>query len=167
VKLLNCLLTYLCGTTTDTCLRPFEEDLSMSACLDHSTSNLCTLGSGYGCSPHPPTLISVVLDFSFDWGWLWVELFVLGLRVFWLCDQRSAICLSSWHLGHSGCEILYRVRGCTSSCRHHFRFSVFHFFPFNQHPRLATVEQDWADQGLVNGEFVWRKKWRRSTYLQS
>jgi hypothetical protein len=29
--------------------------------------------------------------------------FMVGLRVFWSCDQRSAICLSSWHLGHSGC----------------------------------------------------------------
>jgi hypothetical protein len=27
-------------------------------------------------------------------------LFVVGLRVFWSCDQRSAICLFSWHLGH-------------------------------------------------------------------
>jgi hypothetical protein len=24
---------------------------------------------------------------------------------------------------------------------------------FGQHPRLTAVEQDWADQGLVNGEF--------------
>jgi hypothetical protein len=25
--------------------------------------------------------------------------------------------------------------------------------PFGQHPRLTAVEQDWVDQGLVNGEF--------------
>jgi hypothetical protein len=25
--------------------------------------------------------------------------------------------------------------------------------PFGQHSRLTAVEQDWADQGLVNGEF--------------
>jgi hypothetical protein len=25
--------------------------------------------------------------------------------------------------------------------------------PFGQHPRLTAVEQDWADQGLVNGKF--------------
>jgi hypothetical protein len=25
--------------------------------------------------------------------------------------------------------------------------------PFGQHPRFTAVEQDWADQGLVNGEF--------------
>jgi hypothetical protein len=25
--------------------------------------------------------------------------------------------------------------------------------PFGQHPRLTAVEQVWADQGLVNGEF--------------
>jgi hypothetical protein len=33
------LLTYLCGTTTNICLRPVEEDLSMTACLEHSASN--------------------------------------------------------------------------------------------------------------------------------
>jgi hypothetical protein len=49
--------------------------------------------------------------------------FLLGLRVFWSFDQRSAICLFSWHLGHSGCLTLYRVRGCTSSFRHHCWFS--------------------------------------------
>jgi hypothetical protein len=26
-------------------------------------------------------------------------------------------------------------------------------FFFDQHPRFPAVEQDWADQGLVNGEF--------------
>jgi hypothetical protein len=26
--------------------------------------------------------------------------------------------------------------------------------PFGQHPHLTAVEQDWADQGLVNGEFT-------------
>jgi hypothetical protein len=34
------LLTYLCGTTTNIWLRPVQEDLSMSACLEHSASNL-------------------------------------------------------------------------------------------------------------------------------
>jgi hypothetical protein len=28
------------------------------------------LGPGYRCSPHPPTWISVFLDFSFQWVWL-------------------------------------------------------------------------------------------------
>jgi hypothetical protein len=27
------------------------------------------------------------------------------------------------------------------------------FLLFGQHSRLTTVEQDWADEGLVNGEF--------------
>jgi hypothetical protein len=31
--------------------------------------------------------------------------FVVDLRVFWSCDQRSAICLSSWHLGHSNLAV--------------------------------------------------------------
>jgi hypothetical protein len=34
------LPTYLCGTTTNIWLKPVEEDLSMSACLEHSASNL-------------------------------------------------------------------------------------------------------------------------------
>jgi hypothetical protein len=34
------LLTYLCGTTTNIWLRPVQEDLSMTACLDHSASNI-------------------------------------------------------------------------------------------------------------------------------
>jgi hypothetical protein len=34
------LLTYLCGTTTNIWLRPDQEDLSMTACLEHSASNL-------------------------------------------------------------------------------------------------------------------------------
>jgi hypothetical protein len=34
------LLTYLCGTTTNIWLRPVEEDLSMTACLEHRASNL-------------------------------------------------------------------------------------------------------------------------------
>jgi hypothetical protein len=83
-----------------------EENLSMSACLAHSASNLWPLGPGYRCSPHPPIWISVFLDFSFHWVWLWIEFFGVGLRVFWSRDQRSAICLSSWHLGHPGCQTL-------------------------------------------------------------
>jgi hypothetical protein len=85
--------------------------------------NLWPLGPGNRCSPHPPTWISVFLDFSFHWVCLWIELFVVGLRVFWSRDQLSAICLFSWSLGHLGCQTLYRVCGCTFSCRHYFRFS--------------------------------------------
>jgi hypothetical protein len=93
----NFLVTYLCGTTTNIWLRPVQEDLSMTPSLEQSASNLWPLGPDYRCSPHPPTWISVFLDFSFQWVWLWEELFVVGLRVFWSCDQRSAICLSLWH----------------------------------------------------------------------
>jgi hypothetical protein len=40
MKLANVdLLTYLCGTTTNIWLRPVQEDLSMTACLEHSASN--------------------------------------------------------------------------------------------------------------------------------
>jgi hypothetical protein len=113
--------------------------------------------------------------FLLHWVWLWIELYVVDFWRFWSCDQRSAICLSSWHLLHSGRQTLYRARGCTSSCRHHFRFSgrisfVESFFqiqlvllPFGQHPRVIPVEQDWADQGL-NGEFclAWNRRCLRS-----
>jgi hypothetical protein len=105
----NCffLNTYL---LTNTWLRPVEEDLSMSACIEHSASNIWPLGPGYRYSLHLPIWILVFLDFSFHCVWLWIELFVVGLRVFWSCVQRNAICLSSWHLGHSGCWTPYQVR---------------------------------------------------------
>jgi hypothetical protein len=34
----------LCGTTTNTWLKTVEEDLSMSACLEHSASNHLDFG---------------------------------------------------------------------------------------------------------------------------
>jgi hypothetical protein len=115
----NVYLTHLCGTTTTTCLRHVEKDLSMSACLLHSASNLWPLGPGYRCSPHLPTWILVFLDLSFQWVWLGIELFVVGFRVLWSCDQRSAICFVF---------VTFRAFGLfnslsSSSCRHHFRFS--------------------------------------------
>jgi hypothetical protein len=33
------------------------------------------------------------------------------------------------------------------------KFEQLVLLPFGQHPRFTAVEQDWADQGLVNGEF--------------
>jgi hypothetical protein len=94
---------------------------------------------------------SAQLDFGLPWFLLPLGLalnraFVVGLRIFLSCDQRSTICLCSWHLRHSGCQILYRFRACTFSCRHHFRFSGRILFggplkyeqlvllPFSQHP---------------------------------
>jgi hypothetical protein len=35
--------TYLCGTTTIIWLRPDQEDLSMTACLDHRNHIFCLL----------------------------------------------------------------------------------------------------------------------------
>jgi hypothetical protein len=52
----------LCGTTINIWLRPVQEDLSMTACLEHSASNLWPLAPGYRCSPHPLTWISVVCE---------------------------------------------------------------------------------------------------------
>jgi hypothetical protein len=37
--------------------------------------------------------------------------------------------------------------------------------PFGQHPRLTAVKQDWADQGLVNGEFCLARKVTRLQML--
>jgi hypothetical protein len=34
-----------------------------------------------------------------------------------------------------------------------FKYEQLVFLPFGQHPRITAVEQDWVDQGLVNGEF--------------
>jgi hypothetical protein len=161
----------------------------MSACLKHSASNHWPLGLGYRCSPHPPTWISVLIDFSFHWVWLWIELFVVGLRVLWSCEQPSAICLSLCHLGHSGCHTLYRVRGCTSSCRHHFRFLDRISFeePFSQiqaidsppswsiptfHCRREGLGGSrsfewWILSGVKSGSTADVCAVRRSTYLQS
>jgi hypothetical protein len=85
------ILTYV---ATNIWLRHVEEDLSMSACLEHSASNLWPLGPVYCYSPHPLTWISVFLDFSFHWVWLWIEIFVVGLRGFWSCDLlNESACL--------------------------------------------------------------------------
>jgi hypothetical protein len=96
----------------------FHDCLSWAQCVQSLTPR-----ARLSLWPHPPTWVLFFLDFSFRWVWPWIKLFVVGLRVFWSCDQRSAICLSSWYLGNSGCQTLYRVHGCTFSCRHHFRFS--------------------------------------------
>jgi hypothetical protein len=52
----------------------------MSACDEHSVSNLWPLGPGYRCSPHLPTWILVFLDFSFHWVWLWIDADVCAVR---------------------------------------------------------------------------------------
>jgi hypothetical protein len=33
------------------------------------------------------------------------------------------------------------------------KYEEFVLLPLGQHPRFTAVEQNWADQGLVNGEF--------------
>jgi hypothetical protein len=34
-----------------------------------------------------------------------------------------------------------------------FKYEQLVLLPFGQHTRLTAVEQDWTDQGLVNGVF--------------
>jgi hypothetical protein len=57
---------------------------SLHDCLSRAQC-VWPLGPGYRCSPHPPTWIAVFLDFSFHWVWLWIDLFVSGLRVLRSC----------------------------------------------------------------------------------
>jgi hypothetical protein len=79
--------------------RSLHDCLSWAQCVQSLTSRA-------RLSVHPPNWILVFLDFSFHWVWLWIELFVVGLRVFWSCDQpclkydllkfqRKALTLSS------------------------------------------------------------------------
>jgi hypothetical protein len=171
------LLTYLCGTTTNTWLRPVKEHLS--ACLEHNHSafNLWPLGPCYRWSPHSPTWILVFLECSFHWVWLCIEFSVVGVRVFWSCDQRSAIYLSSWHSGHSGCQTPYRVvpppvdtifEFQTAYCLENLplKYEQLVHLSFGQHPRFSAVEQDWPDQGLVNGEFCLAWKVARPKFFK-
>jgi hypothetical protein len=140
---------------------------------------------------------STDLDFGLPWFLLPLGLTLnravcgrsSGLLVFWSWDQHSAICLSSWHSRHSGCQTLYRVHGCTFSCRHHFRFSGRISFgePFSQiraigsppfrstptsHCRRAGLGgsrscECWILSGVKGGSTADVCAVRRSTYLQS
>jgi hypothetical protein len=144
----------------------------MSACLEHVAFTLWPLGPGYCCSTHPPIWISVFLYFFFHWVWLWIDLFAVGLRVFWSCDQRSAICLSSWHLGHLGCQTICRARGSTFSCKNHFRFSgrISCGEPSAQIRAIGfspSLLEWWILSGVKGGSTADVCAVRRSTYLQT
>jgi hypothetical protein len=96
---INCTyLLYLCGITTNTWLRPFEEDLSMTA-------------------------IRAVK--------LLIEFVVVPPPVDTIFDFRAA----------------YRSKNLP------LKYEQLVLLSFGQHQRFNTVEQDWANQGLVNGEF--------------
>jgi hypothetical protein len=100
-------------------------------------------------------------------------------RVFWSCDQRDPISLSSWYLGHSAVKFLSIFHGCASSWRHYFRFSDYRsknlpfkyeqlvLFPFGHHPRLTAVEQNWRIKVLWMVNFVWRERWLNCRCLRS
>jgi hypothetical protein len=63
---------------------------------------------------------------------LFIEFMVVPSPVDTIFDFRAEHLSENLHLGYAQLVIL----------------------PFSQHPRFTTaVEQDWADQGLVNGEF--------------
>jgi hypothetical protein len=48
--------------------------------------------------------------------------------------------------------IIFDFRAAYRSENFSHKYEQLVFLPFGQHPRLTAVEQDWADQGLVNGE---------------
>jgi hypothetical protein len=84
----NSLLTCLCGTTTNTWLRPVEEDLSISACLEHSASTVQSLTPS-AVHPIRPTWISVFFDFSFHWVCLSIKFSHSNFSDFFLSFKYS------------------------------------------------------------------------------
>jgi hypothetical protein len=69
-------------------------------------------------------------------------------------------------------DTIFNFRAAYRSKNPSLKYEQFVLLPFGQHPRITAVEQDWADQSLVNGmvNFVLRSDVcavRRSTYLQS
>jgi hypothetical protein len=138
----------------------------MSACPEYSASNLWPLGPGCRCSPYPPTLVYP--------PWLWIELIVVGLRVFWSCDQGSAICLSSWHSGIWTVKLfiefvvvpppigtIFYFRAPYRSEKLSLKYEQLVLLPFGQHPRFTAVKQE------MKGSTADVCAVRRSTYLRS
>jgi hypothetical protein len=50
-------------------------------------------------------------------------------------------------------DTIFNLRAAYRSRKLPLRYEKLVLLPFGQHPRLTAVEQDWADQGLVNGKF--------------
>ena len=50
-------------------------------------------------------------------------------------------------------DTIFDFRAANRSENLSLKYEQLVLLPFGQHPRLTAVEQDWADQGLVNGEF--------------
>jgi hypothetical protein len=54
----------------------------------------------------------------------------------------------------SSVDTIFDFRATNRSENLPFKYEQLVLLLFGQHPRLTAVEQDWADQGLVNGEFL-------------
>jgi hypothetical protein len=50
-------------------------------------------------------------------------------------------------------DTIFNFRAAYRSENLPLKYEQLVILPFGQHPRLTAVEQDWVDQGLVNGEF--------------
>jgi hypothetical protein len=50
-------------------------------------------------------------------------------------------------------DYIFNFRAAYRSENLPFKYEHLVLFSFGQHSRLTAVEQDWADQGLVNGQF--------------
>jgi hypothetical protein len=50
-------------------------------------------------------------------------------------------------------DTIFGFRAAYRSENLHLKYEQMVVLPFGQHLRLTAVEQDWADQGLVNGKF--------------
>jgi hypothetical protein len=59
---------------------------------------------------------------------------------------------SSWYLLLSP-DTIFDFRAAYRSENLALKYEQLVLLPFVQHPRLTAVEQNWADQGLVNGKF--------------
>jgi hypothetical protein len=55
-------------------------------------------------------------------------------------------------------DTIFNVRAAYRSKNLPLKYEQLVILLFGQHPRLTAVEQDWADQGLVNGEFCLASK---------
>jgi hypothetical protein len=70
----------------------------------------------------------------------------LGIRAVKLCIEFVVLDFLDF-LGFLDFRAAYRSENLP------LKYEQLVLLPFGQHPRLTAVEQDWADQGLVNGEF--------------
>jgi hypothetical protein len=97
----------------------------------------------------------------------------VAFRAFELLNSLSSLWL--YLLLHV--DTIFKFRAAYRSENLSLKYEQLVLLPFGQHPRFTALEQNWADQGIVNGEFLIARKVmarphmfaqsERSTYLQS